>query len=102
MNKSILVGCACFLGSALPFDANGSVHCTLSGFRIDAYHHAGTYLHGYRNGVCVNFLNICGETSGAQNVRRRQPTGGWLWPWPLKRKARTSLCTFGIKPPVRR
>jgi hypothetical protein len=67
MNKSILVGCACFLGSALPFDANGSVHCTLSGFRIDAYHHAGTYLHGYLNGVWVNFLNICGETSGAQD-----------------------------------
>jgi hypothetical protein len=66
MNKTIRVLCAIGL-SAFSFQASATVNCTLSGFRIDAYHHAGTYLHGFLNGVWINYLSICGETAGAQD-----------------------------------
>jgi hypothetical protein len=46
---------------------SANVGCTLTNFDVDAYHHAGTYLHGYLNGAYISFLNICGETAGAQD-----------------------------------
>lgn len=44
--------------------ASADVGCTLSDVQVDAYDHAGTYIHGNINRSSISFLSLCGQSNG--------------------------------------
>jgi hypothetical protein len=60
------------IAGLLPVIVRAEVGCFISGFQVDAYDHAGTYIHGtLTGGQYVSFMSICGVTSGAQDCNSK-------------------------------